>query len=277
MPENTLYVEGSILDRFLRGEIFLEEVFYNEILLAVNKPVLNETINSVNAARITIGASIKILELKTQLILKGYYKNGIADGEIEGCEELIEQVEGFKFDALAIQSKVYVSESIGLHYLRNSTINPWGRVEAKLSKLVANKIDKPVAHAPQGDTIEDFNEIVDPRISAEIVSVSYLHSVIKGLHKAPRISYKSGLSNKDIDFLITPINCVGEPHHACLENGIRIIAVKENKTVLNDEMPKEFIIVNNYVEAAGLLMAYRAGIDVRSVRRPFFMQETLID
>ena len=27
MPENTLYVEGSILDRFLRGEIYLNQPF----------------------------------------------------------------------------------------------------------------------------------------------------------------------------------------------------------------------------------------------------------
>jgi len=268
MPENTLYVEGSILDRFLRGKIFLKEVFFNKILLAVNKPVLNETINSVNAARVTIGTNIRIVELETPLIMTGYHKNGIADGDITGWEELVKQVSEFDYDALAIQSKITVEVDTALHYLRNGGINPWGRVEAMLSKLVALKLDKPVAHAPQGDTIENFNEVVDPRMSAEIVSISYLHCVLKGLHKAPRISYKSGLANDDIDFLITPINCVGEPHRACLEKGIKIIAVKENKTVLNDTMPEEFIIVDNYIEAAGLLMAYRAGIDARSVRRP---------
>lgn len=268
MPENTLYVEGSILDRFLRGEIFLKEVFYNKILLVVNSPIINETINSANAARVTIGANIQIVELKTPLILNGYYKNGVADGSIDGWLELVEQVQQKDFDALAIQSKVNVSETTALTYLRNGGINPWGRVEAKLSKLVAGKLEKPVAHAPQGDTIENFNEVVDPRLSAEIVSISYLHSVIKGLHKAPRISYESGFSNTDVDFLITPINCVGEPHLACLKKGIKVIAVKENKTALNDTMPKDFIIVDNYIEAAGLLMAYRAGIDARSVRRP---------
>uniref|UniRef100_A0A6H1Z8R3 DUF3326 domain-containing protein n=1 Tax=viral metagenome TaxID=1070528 RepID=A0A6H1Z8R3_9ZZZZ len=269
MPNNTLYVEGSILDRFLRGEIYLKEIYLNKILLAVNKPILNETINSVNAARITIGADIEVIELDTPLTLRGYYKNGKADGDVIGWEDLIAQVNQHDYDALAIQSKITINEQVALNYFKNGGVNPWGGVEAKLSKLIANSIDKPVAHSPQGDTLSDFNEVVDPRLSAEIVSVSYLHCVLKGLHKAPRINYESGLSYRGIDFLISPINCVGEPHFACMKNGIKIIAVKENKTVLNDTMPDDFIIVDNYIEAAGLLMAYQSGIDHRSVRRPF--------
>jgi hypothetical protein len=269
MPENTLYVEGSILDRFLKGEIYLREVFYNKILLVANKPILNETINSVNAARITIGADIDIIELESPLILEGYYKDGKADGDVIGWEDLIKQVNQYDFDALGIQSKITINEQVALNYFSNGGVNPWGGVEAKLSKLIANNIDKPVAHSPQGDTLNDFNKVVDPRLSAEIVSISYLHCILKGLHKAPRISYKSGLSNEDIDFLISPLNCVGEPHFACLKNGIKVIAVRENKTILNDIMPDDFIIVDNYIEAAGLLMAYKSGIDYKSVRRPF--------
>ena len=75
------------------------------------------------------------------------------------------------------------------------------------------------------------------------------------------------MSNDDIDFLITPIDCVGEPHNACMDAGIPIIAVQENKNVLNDPMPDSFIIVDNYIEAAGLLMAYKAGINPTSIRR----------
>jgi hypothetical protein len=29
--------------------------------------------------------------------------------------------------------------------------------------------------------------VIDPRKSAEIISVTFLHSVLKGLHKSPRI------------------------------------------------------------------------------------------
>lgn len=275
MPENTLYVEGSILDRFLRGEIHLKQPFFNKILIAVNTPVIPDTINAINAARLTIGAEIQLVELKTELKMTGFMKDGKASGKVEGWLELCDQVDQYEFDALAIQTDIQVDKKTKLHYLRNEGgVNPWGGVEAMASKMIADKLDKPVAHSPftdwqkKEDDLCNFFEIVDPRMGAEMVSVSYLHCIFKGLHKAPRINYSRGLTVHDVDFLITPINCVGEPHRACLKAGIPIIAVKENQSVLTDLMPDEFILVNNYIEAAGLLMAFRSGINYKSVRRP---------
>ncbi len=276
MPENTMYVEGSILDRFLRAEIYLKEIFYNKILLVVNKPVIPDTINAMNAARVTIGAEIELVELDTKLEMVGFYKDGKASGKVEGWVELCEQVIKYDFDVLAIQSDIQVEKETKLNYLRNGGVNPWGGVEAIASELIADELDKPVAHSPftdwskKEDDLCDFFEVVDPRMAAEMVSVTYLHCILKGLHKAPTLTYNSvnSLSREDVDFLITPINCVGEPHNACIKAGIPIIAVRENKNVLTDKMPDSFIIVNNYLEAAGMLMAYKAGINYKSVRRP---------
>ena len=273
MPINTLYVEGSILDRFLRGEIYLKEVFYNKILLAVNKPSIPDTINAMNAAKMTIGADIEIIELDVILQMTGFYKDGKADGKVDGWIELCDQVGQYDFDALAVQSDIKVDRETKLNYLRNGGVNPWGGIEAITSKLIADKLDKPVAHSPftdwskREDDLWDFFEIVDSRMAAEMVSIAYLHCILKGLHRAPRINYNDGLSVDDVDFLITPIDCVGEPHNACVEAGIPIIAVKENKNVLKDKMPDDFIIVDNYIEAAGLLMAYKAGVSIDSIRR----------
>jgi hypothetical protein len=281
MPENTLYVEGSILDRFLRGEIYLKKPFYNKILLVVNKPLDVYTIHAANAAKYTLGADIEILELETPLIMKGFYdEDGKASGKIDGWLELIKQVEDYNFDALAIQTRVEIELETKIKYLQEGGVNPWGGIEAIASKLIADKLDKPVAHSPYVDWEKDqeefnyFLEAMDPRMSAEVVSLCYLHCILKGLHKAPRIDYENGLSNSEVDFLITPINCVGEPHLACIKNNIQVIAVRENKTILNDEMPEEFIIVDNYIEVAGLLMAYKAGINPKTVRRP---AESVID
>lgn len=274
MPPNTLYVEGSILDRFLRGEIYLKEVFYNKILLVVNKPVHNNTINAVNAAITTIGADIEIVELNTELQMNGYYKDNKADGKVDGWLDLCKQVDDYEFDALAIQSNIKVERETKLQYLNGiGGVNPWGGIEAITSKLIADKIDKPVAHAPfidwsNGDDLKDFNEVVDPRMAAEMVSMCYLHCVLKGLHKAPQIDYENGLSYQSVDILITPIDCVGEPHYACMDANIPIIAVRENKNVLTDKMPDSFIIVENYLEATGLIMAYKSGINYKTIRRP---------
>jgi hypothetical protein len=269
MPSNTLYVEGSILDRFLRGEIYLKPVLQNKILVVVNRPVHIDTINAVSAARATIGADISILELNEPLKMTATMLRGCASGIVDGWEELVAQVSEYDFDALAVATAIDVDEETAINYLKNGGINPWGGVEAKASKFIATAIDKPTAHSPFGDSIPDFNSIVDPRMAAEMVSITYLHSVLKGLHRSPQITYyQSKFSVDDIDYLITPAGCVGEPHKACIDAKITIIAVKENKTCLNDQMPDEFILVENYLEAAGIISCMKSGIHRDSVRRP---------
>ncbi len=136
-----------------------------------------------------------------------------------------------------------------------------------------NELNKPVAHAPlENVSIEDeelyfiYDQVIDPRLAAEAISNCYLHSVLKGLFKAPRIG--KGLSVKNVDFLVTPINCFGRPHKACMERNIPIIAVKENKTCLMDKMPDEFILVENYLEVVGIIQAMKIGISPKSIRRP---------
>ena len=274
MSELSLYIEGSILDRFLLGQIFLEEVNHNRILLAVNKPVRNETINAVNAARSTIGADIRIIELEISLQMEGKIINNRATGEVRGWEPLVNQVDEYDFDALAIASPIEVDREIRFNYFKNGGVNPWGGIEAITSRLIADKLDKPTAHSPvhiYGQDIEydnlHENLVSDPRIAAEMVSICYLHCVLKGLHRAPRINYKKGLSIDEIDFLISPM-CFGEPHLACLDAKIPIIFIKENKTAINFTLPDNAIVVENYWEAAGIIACAKAGITKESVRRP---------
>jgi len=271
MPPNSLYVEGSMLDRFLEGTIQLKEVRQNKILLAVNSPVRPETVNAVSAARATIGADIEIVELKTLLRMVGTFKDGKATGDVYGWEELVEQVWQYEFDALAIASVIEVADEVCLEYFKNGGVNPWGGIEAKASKLIASKLDMPVAHAPvEGSSKETqdevFYSIANPAMAAEAISNCYLHCVLKGLHQAPRIG--TGLSVNDIDAMVSPYGCWGRPHYACLEAGIPIVIVKENKCVLNQSPEGKVVMVENYLEAAGLIMSMRAGISKESISRP---------
>jgi len=267
MPENAWYVEGSILNRFLNGSIKLKQPLSNRILLVVNE-ITNELHNAVAAARHTIGARIDILKLDHPLIMIGKIDENGASGEVCGWEELVDQVWGEKFDALAIASPIQVSKEVSLNYFRHGGINPWGGVEAKASHFIADALLKPVAHAPTLDAdpeLRNFNEVVDPRMAAEVLSSAFVHCVFKGLHKAPRISDK-GLAYKDVDCMITPHGCYGPPHKACHDAGIPVIVVKENTTCFNQSVPEDFIFVENYLEAAGYVMAMKAGIDPISVR-----------
>jgi len=272
MTENMLYVEGSILDRFLEGQIGLEEVYSNKILIAVNAPVKAEIINAVSAARVTIGADIKIIELEIPIKMIATKVGKKASGDIYNLDEAIQQVSQYDFDVLVVNTPIETKDDEVLEYLnKDGGLNLWGGVEAKLSKLMSEKLNKPVIHAPveNSEVFKTFNEIVDPRKAAEMVSVCYLHCCLKGAHFAPKISLKDNAYwNTDIDFLVTPINVVGRPHFACMKAGIPIIAVEENKTVLNDKMPDSFIIAKNYLEVAGIISAKKAGITLESIRRP---------
>ena len=272
MTGNMLYVEGSILDRFLEGNIGLEEVYSNKILLAVNSPVRTEIINAVSGARATIGADIEILELDKPLRMVASVQNGKASGEIYNVEDALDQVLKHQFDVLVINTPIETNDDDVKEYLlMDGGINIWGGVEAKLSKIMSEKLNRPVIHAPveNSEVFKTFNEVIDPRKAAEMVSVCYLHCCLKGAHVAPEISLNDhAYWKEDIDFLITPINVVGRPHMACIKSGIPVIAVEENKTSLNDKMPDDFIVVRNYLEAAGIISAKKAGITLDSVKRP---------
>ncbi len=149
MPSNSLYVEGSILDRFLEGSVSLEEVRGNRILV-VASPMQADTINAVNAARTTLGADIEVMELNTPLVMRGWVDDGVATGMAEGVDELIDQVMNLPFDALAIASPIDVQSDVSLTYFKSTepAVNPWGGIESQVSRQVANAINKPVAHAP---------------------------------------------------------------------------------------------------------------------------------
>lgn len=270
MPQNALYVEGSILDRFLEGSIELQPVKNNKILIAVNSPVRNGTINAVSASRVTLGIDVKIIELDTPLEMIATMNNGKSTGIVNGWEELIQQISSYTFDALAITTPVIVAEKIAKNYLENGGVNPWGGVEAKASRLIATVLNKPVAHSPM-DTesnvwIKTYNPIVDPRIAPEMISVCYLQCILKGLHKSPKIG--KGLSIDDIDVLVSPYGCWGRPHEACYAKNIPIIMVKENKTIFNKSFKSNTIIVQNYLEAVGFIKLLEQGLTLESVTRP---------
>ncbi len=48
-------------------------------------------------------------------------------------------------------------------------------------------------------------------------------------------------------------------------DGIPVIAVKDNTTCLNDKMPDNFIIAEDYLSAAGIVMCLKAGIQSQYV------------
>jgi len=270
MPSNALYVDGGMLDKFLNGIINLKEVRQNKILVVVNKPVNEKTINAVSAARATLGIDAEIVTLDVPLsMIANKNEHGAAGGLVNGVKELAEQLYNYKFDALALHTYVHCPDDVALDYLSNGGVNPWGGVEAIASRMVSELIGKPVAHAPQeGANPPKFNEIVDPRIAAEMLSDTYLFSVLKGLNKAPQPTVNTGLSINDLDVIVMPYGCKGIPNVQAHNKRISVIVVKENKTIYNHVPADRDMVVENYLEAAGMITAMRQGINLGALRRP---------
>ncbi len=89
------------------------------------------------------------------------------------------------------------------------------------------------------------------------------------------------LTASDVSCLVIPYGCVGLPTLAALEQGIPVIAVQENRNRMKNRLEElpfssgQLIIVDNYLEAAGVMSAMKAGVTPESVRRP--LSRTAVD
>jgi hypothetical protein len=294
MPENSLYVEGSVIARLLMGTVGLQEVQANRVLFVIDEhedeKLSDVSINAASAARATLGMNVpEVVKMKNPIkLLAGYTSSGNAVGEVEGLERLIAVIRKHKskVDAVALATKIDVDRKLATKYFysKGEMVNPWGGVEAMLTHSISSIFNLPSAHAPMAANIEDVSEvfgIVDARMSAEAISTAFVHCVFKGLHKSPRIitdrksfTRSSVMTAEDISCLIIPDGCIGIPTLAAIEQGIPVIAVTENKNRMKNDLSKypftqdKLYIVSSYLEAAGVMLALKNGVSVSSVKRP---------
>ena len=89
-----------------------------------------------------------------------------------------------------------------------------------------------------------------------------------------RILTAGVLTAADVSCIVIPDGCLGLPTIAALEQGISVIAVRENKNLMKNDLSAlpwksgQLHIVENYWEAVGVMMALRGGLAPESVRRP---------
>jgi len=163
-------------------------------------------------------------------------------------------------------------------------INPWGGVEAMLTHALSLLYEVPTAHSPmlESHKVADFDfGLVEPRLAAEVVSLTFLQCILKGLHRSPRIvtdpetMREAGvITATDVSCLVIPDKCIGLPTLAALEQGISVIAVRENDNLMRNDLralpwtPGQLHVVENYWEAVGVMTALKAGVVPGSLRRP---------
>jgi len=293
MTENTLYVEGSVLTKLLMGTAGLQKVRSNRVLAIIDdheKDIFpNAAINSINAARATYGLDCpEIIKMNPPIEMEAEYSSsGMASGKIQGIQRLFELIDDYRdnYDAIALSSVIQVPYSYHLNYFtsKGEMINPWGGVEAMLTHAISHIYNLPSAHSPMFETegISNLDPgIVDSRMAAEAVSMTFLQCILKGLQRSPKIitdketmTRKGVLTSEDVSCLIIPDGCLGLPTLAALEQGIPVIAVMDKNIMQNDLNtlpwnPNQFHQVNNYLEAAGVITAMKAGVSIESIIRP---------
>ena len=294
LPTNGMYVEGSVLTRLLMGTIGLERARSNRVLVALDTSYGEKyaaySINAVNAARATYGLECAdIVRLDPALrVVGGYSPTGRAAGTVDGISGLLDTLTDRResYDAVALVSVVEVPQHYHMDYFTSGgeMVNPWGGVEALLTHAISSILNVPTAHAPmiESDYVASMDPgIVDARMAAEIISLTFLQCVLKGLQRAPRIVTDTArfqrqdvITAEDVSCLVIPDGCLGLPTLAALHQGIKVIAVRENRNLMRNDLTGlgwqrgQFRLADNYWEAAGIVTALKAGLDPDSVRRP---------
>jgi hypothetical protein len=290
MEDNVLYTEGYMIDLFCKGLVNLYQPYSNKVGLIIEKTGKEELeilFNIINTTLAVHGVNLhdyvitdELIEGRCQQTSSGSYVGGIENpwALFKACEYLIQK----GINAIAITSNIkdlpldnYAEHFDGRHP------NPLGGAEAVISHLVCKKYKIPAAHAPMINMKEMKlkNRIVDARGAGEYSSTSGLACILIGLNHAPQVSrqyqglIKDVVNINNLLAVVTPASALGGiPMLYAARYGIPIIAVKENRTILDLTYDKlklhNVIVVNNYPEAAGVIKALRKGISIASLYRP---------
>lgn len=292
MTDNTLYVEGSILSRFLMGMVGLQKSYSNRVLSIIDEHqdyrISELVINAVSTARVTLGLNCPlVVKMDPPIGTKSIYSvSGRASGVVENFERICKVIKKYKNtnEAIALSTSIDIDSKVCEEYYKSSgeMINPWGGAEAILTHAISTLFNIPSAHAPMIETIDEPMHfgITDPRIAPEAISSCYMQCVFKGLHKSPQVvtdptlfNSKDVLSAEDISCLVIPENCIGLSILGAIDQEIPIIAVKENRNTMKNSFGNypigNLILAENYLEAVGIIQAMKKGIYISSVRRPF--------
>ena len=273
------------------GTVGLQPARSNRVLVILdaheNESIVNTMVNAVSAARATYGLScprVVLLDPPIKLAAK-FTQSGTAAGSVEGLERVCRVLDMYQgeYDAVALASVIDVPPAFHMEYFQGEgrMVNPWGGVEAMLTHAISSLYDVPSAHSPmfESDEIADLDPgIVDPRMAAEAVSLTFLQCTLKGLQRSPRLVPKetalAPITAANISCVVLPQGCVGLPTLAALEQGIPVIAVRENRNLMRNDLANlpwqhdKYYLVENYWEAIGIIAALKAGVSPASTRRP---------
>ncbi|MBD1214155.1 MAG: DUF3326 domain-containing protein [Dolichospermum sp.] len=281
---NAFYVEGYGLDKFAAGEWGLRPVRSNRVGLLLDQGIEPELmlrhLQVADAARATLGLNITNhvitdaplnVELRTSPTGTSWGTIGNPDSLLRAAEKLIIQE---KAQAIAVVTRFPddMDETALQNYRQGQGVDPLAGAEAVISHLLVHTFKIPCAHAPALSPAPTATNL-SPRAAAEELGYTFLPCVLVGLSNAPQFiinteSYRplsTDLWADQVDALIIPDTSCGSSALLSLsQSQCQIITVTENKTLLQVSAPMlkiSTLQVNSYLEAVGVLVAHKAGIN----------------
>ena len=239
--DDMLYVEGSAMNDFVKGDIGLLPSKNNKIGIIFDKSipdnVLNIHINTLNAVKTVYGIDILGYEITEEGVGVEFSMNdsGISSGSVCNPDTLLDA--GRKLQnkgAQAIAVVCFFDEPPEDDYENGCGVDIVGGVEAVISHYMSKNLFCPCVHAPAFADVSISEKIVDPKVSAEYITPTFLPCLLLGLKNAPLIVKPSeGLNYKNLHSIVMPYNSLGTSLvFDAIDNKIPVYAVKENKTVL---------------------------------------------
>jgi hypothetical protein len=284
--ENTLYVEGYGLDQFAASTWGLQPVHQNRVGLLLDRGIEPELrlrhLQAADATRATLGLNLTDyvvtdapleVELRTAPSGASWGTIGNPDSLLRGAETLIKQA-GAEAIAVVACFPDEPNSTILQNYRHGVGVDPLAGAEAVISHLIVRTFQIPAAHAPALMPLPPDPNL-SPRAAAEELGYTFLPCVLVGLSRAPQfITEKKNRSETiwadTVDAVVIPATACGSSAILSFSNyKSKIIAVTENSSQM--EVPPEVlgikaIRVNSYLEALGVLVTHRAGINLEALR-----------
>jgi Protein of unknown function (DUF3326) len=280
---NALYVEGYGLDQFAAGDWGLAPVHQNPIGLVLDQGIEPELrlrqLQAAEACRATLGLHLTdyvvtdaplTVELKTAGATWGTIQN--PDSLLRATEKLLQA--GARAIAVVVRFPDDLDSPALANYRHGCGIDPLAGAEAVISHLVVRQFQVPCAHAPALLPLP-LDPDLSPRSAAEEIGYTFLPSVLAGLSRAPQfvVGEQSPISREDVDAVIIPATaCGGSGVLHFSQTPAQIITVSENQTTMRvtaESLGIKATQVTSYLEALGVLVAQRAGLDPQMFKASF--------
>ena len=282
------YVEGWSLDAFAKGSLRLRPQRRQRIGVLFDAGIEPELLlrhrQVLAAARATLGLDIgpELVSDEPLGVRLSQASSGSSWGQLEQPGALLRAGSRLKqagATAIAVVARFPDDNgSDALQAYRNgSGVDALAGAEAVISHLLVRELQIPCAHAPALAPLAPMAEL-DSRAAAEELGHTFLPCVLVGLSRAPDLCPASEpwrsqeLEIDQVGAVVAPAGALGgETVLACADRGIPIVAVRSNPSLLQvDAAALDLAVVPaaDYSAAAGLVLAWREGLDPRALLRP---------